>query len=392
MKKTNLLFMALALSLLGSCKKDQIRLNESEGDKTQDEYKSQFKTYKKFVPEPTKIKVSDFNQTLQSLLDRKKQNTTTVLRDSVWTDGTGKTLFLESDGLPAVKETIRQRIHLGAIIKGDQIEDVENISPMAIPLTMRNPITIYASFPTDSISRVVAAPAPSQDKSYITAALKAGSGDQLSSFSYSMAQFKRYSEMQLSFGASLNIGSLFNLSFSQDAKIEDNKTRVRAEFTQENFTVNIEPPLYEPFIKEGSDLSIFGDYSPLIVSSITYGRKGIMTVESDSSFNSVKSAVQAVFSIPFVPGTPMDSIALSAHLTQSQIRLIQSSELKTYVIGSDGRDVVQTIRGIEGFAALIINGGRFTPEVPGVPLSYTLSYLSDFAAYRHRFELDVHND
>lgn len=396
MKNYSLLVMAIAV--LVSCSK---RMDVQRADPDGLKNGTQFMNLKRYQYKPTVFNLMD-NSTAQGVFNQKKQNTITFLRDSLWSNNAGKTLFYESTEIPAILPETRRKLYLGAILRGDQAVDVENFTPLRIPITDRNPITMYANFPTDSIYRTVM-PSPIQDASYIRAALKAGTGTQVQSFTYEMNQFKKTEELKKSFGANLKVGNILDVSYLDTSAAGMQKTKVRAEFIQENFAVNIEPPIYEPFLKPTIDMGQFGGYDPLIVSSVTYGRKGIFIMESDSSYDMVRKTLSVALTLSaemvssLVAGDSSKlgnnfSITLGLRLTKEQRETIENSKVYVYVIGVDGKSTVQAVTGgLAGFAEVIAKSGGFSPESPGVPLYYTLNYLSDFGTFRNPFHVNVSN-
>ncbi|MBZ4189361.1 thiol-activated cytolysin family protein [Niabella beijingensis] len=396
MKKYSLLVMAIAV-LVSCSKRMDVQKANPDGLKNG----TQFMNLKRYQYKPTVFNLMD-NSTAQGVFNQKKQNTITFLRDSLWPNNAGKTSFYESTEIPAILPETRMKLYLGAILRGDQAVDVENFTPLRIPITDRNPITMYANFPTDSIYRTVM-PSPIQDASYIRAALKAGTGTQVQSFTYEMNQFKKTEELKKSFGANLKVGNILDVSYLDTSAAGMQKTKVRAEFIQENFAVNIEPPIYEPFLKPTVDMGQFGGYDPLIVSSVTYGRKGIFIMESDSSYDMVRKTLSVALTLSaemvssLVAGDSSKlgnnfSITLGLRLTKEQRETIENSKVYVYVIGVDGKSTVQAVTGgLAGFAEVIAKSGGFSPESPGVPLYYTLNYLSDFGTFRNPFQVNVSN-
>lgn len=396
MKKYFLLVMAIAV-LVSCSKKMDVQKANPDGLKNG----IQFMNLKRYQYKPTVFNLMD-NSTAQGVFNQKKQNTITFLRDSLWPNNAGKTSFYESTEIPAILPETRMKLYLGAILRGDQAVDVENFTPLRIPVTDRNPITMYANFPTDSIYRTVM-PSPIQDASYIRAALKAGTGTQVQSFTYEMNQFKKTEELKKSFGANLKVGNILDVSYLDTSAAGMQKTKVRAEFIQENFAVNIEPPIYEPFLKPTVDMGQFGGYDPLIVSSVTYGRKGIFIMESDSSYDMVRKTLSVALTLSaemvssLVAGDSSKlgnnfSITLGLRLTKEQRETVENSKVYVYVIGVDGKSTVQAVTGgLAGFAEVIAKSGGFSPESPGVPLYYTLNYLSDFGTFRNPFQVNVSN-
>ncbi|MNH00617.1 hypothetical protein D3C87_469440 [compost metagenome] len=389
-KAIKILFVVSTVVSLFSCKKNEIFRTNDDVPAVKG-YVSQFKGMPRYSFGPIKVNVQD-TESIYDLLEGRKQNAAEVIRDSVWSNGKGRTLFLRSNEIPALTENIRRQLYLGAILKGEDAGRVENFVPVSLAPDERNPITIYATFPTDSTSRVLTKLGPGFDKAYIQTALKNGSGEQLQSFTYDMASFNSYQEMKLSFNANLNIAGLFKLTVHDSTHLSNNKTRVRAEFTQENFSVNIEPPIYEPFVKPTVPKSRFGTFDPVIVSSVTYGRKGIMTFESDSSYKAVNTSITAVFNLP---ATKLKAAAdgqnlLTLGLSQSQVNTINNAQIKVYLIGPLGKDIIHIIQGVKGFASLIANGGEYSWQSPGTPLYYSLNYMSDFSTHWTNFQVDTY--
>lgn len=388
-----MLLMVIAI-LAGSCAKEVLHVEPS----TKDQNRSQFKNFKRHVYKPTIFNLTDFSKdSLQDFLNNRKLNTVTFLRDSVWSNGLGKTTFYESTEIPAILQSTRDKIFLGAIIQGDKALDVENFVPVWGLDDVRNPITIYANFPTDSIYRTIM-PSPKEDLSYIHDALKAGSGQQIQSFTYEQNLFRRSEELKKSFGANFNIGKILDVQYLDTTSSGNIKTRIRAEFTQENFTVSIEPPIYKPYLKESADMTIFNGIDPFIVSSVTYGRKGIFILESDSTYDMVRKTLQATLTLSASMvgasgGSELGSnfsVALGAHLTHEQKQVIENAYMKVYVIGVDGTSTVKAVvGGLAGFAEIIAKSGGFSSELRGAPIYYTLNYLSDFATFRNPFQIHV---
>ncbi|MBB5647783.1 thiol-activated cytolysin family protein [Pedobacter cryoconitis] len=409
-KNYQILKMAICFAVLitSSCKKNNDNLSEDKGAYIAPKgYVSQFKGFPKYPYEPIETDVYDKQAIvdIQNKVNRKKQNSVDFIRDSVWIGGGGKTAFYESTEMPAVTEEIRKQVYLGAIVRGDMAGDPKDFVPVALSVEERNPITMYANFPTDSISRTVSILGPSIDKSYIRAALKAGSGEQLQSFSYEMTSYRKFDELKRSFGANVDIGGLFKLNYLDTTVHQRTQTHVMASFTQENFSLNIEPPIYKPFLKDPVNMAKFGGYDPLIVSSVTYGRKGILIMDSDSSYNMVQKTLSLVFTVTIdvknllgarpdasVQLGPTLKAELGLRLSKEQKELLQTAHVKMYVLGPDGKSIGAIVKGLEGFADIMSGGGVFSANTYGSPLYYTLNYLGDFKTFRTRFKINTPNN
>jgi|GEM_PF-497648 len=391
--KTILFYLPVICLLIASCSKIK-DLVPNEGQETS----AQTKSFKKYAFAPTTFKLSSYDKDgVQGLLNKTKQNVISFLKDSAWADGTGKTAFYESTEIPAVLDDTRKLLYLGAIIKGEDAINVDNVKTVFIPAQHRNPITMYVNFPTDSISRTTL-PLKSQDIGYMRVALKAGSGTQIQSFTYEQSQFQRTEELKKSFGANLDLGKILTGNYLDTLSKSSFKTKVRAEFTQENFSINIEPPIYEPFLKPSFDINTIGPYEPLIVSSVTYGRKGIFFMESDSSYSMVKQTLNVAFNLSAEmlgvssTGKLGDKFyaELGLRLTKEQKATIQNSRIHVYIIGVDGKSTVEAVTGgLAGFAKVISENGNFSADNPGAILYYSLNYLRDFGTFRNKFKLNI---
>jgi len=350
--------------------------------------------------EPTEITLSSFDSIgIKGFAKNGKLNSLTFLRDSIWPNNTGKTSFYETTDIPAVLEETRRKLYLGAILRGETAIDVNNVNPVFVPATMRNPITMYANFPTDSIYRTVI-PSKVQDLSYLRAALSSAAGNQIQSFTYEQSQFRKTEELKKSFGANLNLGNILTINYLDSLNNTNFTTLVRAEFTQENFSIAIEPPIYEPYLKSNFDYTIFNGIRPVIVSSVTYGRKGIFIMESDSSYTMVKNTlnVALTLSAEMLNVSSVDSLgpafsaSLKLRLTKEQKATLENSRMKVYIIGADGKSIVKAITtGLEGFAEVLAGNGGFTKDSPGDILYYSLNYLDDFSTFRNQFKLNIPN-
>jgi thiol-activated cytolysin len=50
---------------------------------------------------------------------------------------------------------------------------------------------------------------------------------------------------------------------------------------------------------------------------------------------------------------------------------------------------VKTVDGINGFKEFIIAGGEFSKDVPGDPIFYSASYLSDDSPFYAKFRVNI---
>ncbi len=207
------------------------------------------------------------------------------------------------------------------------------------------------------------------------------SGNQLVSFSYDMNQFSYYNEIKLAFGCNINVAKVFNLGVDVSKEKIKKNTGLIAKFIQKNFTVDMDLPLDGNILLNHSDMSNVGAYDPVYISSIVYGRMGVIIVETNESYEDVRVAVKAAFEAKIVNG--------ELNLSYQHKQVLEKCDIKLSVTSGDGKGAVKAISGFEEFKNFIIEGGIFSQDVPGDPLFYTASYLSDNSPLYSRFKIDL---
>lgn len=105
--------------------------------------------------------------------------------------------------------------------------------------------------------------------------------------------------------------------------------------------------------------------SPVIVSSVKYGRMLLYTVETDSELTEAHAAFNAAFN----GGT--------AGASGEYQSFWNSSIVKALVIGGSGGDAAKVVEGPSGAFEYITNGGEYSADSPGLPLGYTLRYIKE---------------
>jgi thiol-activated cytolysin len=103
--------------------------------------------------------------------------------------------------------------------------------------------------------------------------------------------------------------------------------------------------------------------SPVIVSSVKYGRMLLYTVETNAEVSDTQAAFNAAFSGGEVDGQ-------GEHQS-----FWTSSTVKALVIGGNSSDAAQVVTGPEGVYNYITQGGEYSANSAGAPLGYTLRYI-----------------
>lgn len=135
-------------------------------------------------------------------------------------------------------------------------------------------------------------------------------------------------------------------------------------YLQVYYTIDMDSPVQpSDLFKDTPDVSDLGATSPVYVSSMAYGRMVLYTIESNSS----KTDINAAFSASFNSG--------GGEIDAGYQKIINESSIKALVIGGSGASASQTISGPGEVYNFISEGGDYSKDSPGAPLSYKLRFI-----------------
>lgn len=274
--------------------------------------------------------------------------------------------------------TYPQYTFLGSLLNAKTVDDG---SYKPAPFRLK-PIDISFSFPSDFVIGTIERPSLSAMRAAVNKATRSAyfSGEQSLSFEYDIKQFSKYEEVKFAFGGNVNVSNIFKLEFSGSDHNISKKTGVFAKFIQRNFTADMDIPFDGNIFLNNSDLQNSQSHNPIYINSITYGRLGILALESDYTYDEVLFALKAAFSAEIVNG--------ELNIDSKNLEVLQKSSLKTYVLGGKGQDAVQLVNGFKGFSDFITNGGEFTANTPGVPIYFSASHASDNSVFFTEFNVE----
>ena len=121
------------------------------------------------------------------------------------------------------------------------------------------------------------------------------------------------------------------------------------------------------FDTEDSDFCLNMDHMPMYVSSVKYGRVGMLMLESTQEATLVNAALNASFGNETVGG--------GIDISGAYQDVWSSSTFKLLLVGGSPEDGVMAVNDLNGFNQWIQNGGAYTEESPGSPIAYTLRFL-----------------
>lgn len=304
--------------------------------------------------------------------------------DYFWNeDKAGRTFEGLSDEQVILPETALDIIYPGSILKGNTVDDQSSIVPVDPSSYTPKPIEVSATIAARKVYDQIAPDYASFENFKQRTLAQEVPSEQNMSFKVDIKTFMNYNELKYLFGSNAKVNALFfsNTSGSSaDTYKVTRKTGLMMKYTQENFTVDISTP--EPGeLYEHLDPSGLNGASPVYVSTVTYGRMGILVAESDNTSEDVAKAFQSAFNAFGIVGG-------SKSITESERSIINSATMKVYLAGVRGGDAVKVINGFEEFVSLIKNG-KFSKNAPGVPISFKMRYLTNHQIVKTPFQINI---
>lgn len=250
----------------------------------------------------------------------------------------------------------------GAMLKGESIPTGEYIPIIAD----RSKITLSASLTNINGSPVVEITDPklSTVREGIKSILdQEVTGATSASLNFEISEVYSKEQLSLAIGANYrSAASKVSSSFNFESSTYAHKYVLK--YLQVYYTIDMDPPKNpSDLFTDVPDISSLGSTSPVYVSTVTYGRMIIYTIESNYS----RMDIDAAFSQSF--GSNDGSIDVQYE------KVINESSIKALVIGGSGDDAAKVVNGPADVYAYISDGGNYSRESPGAPLSYKLRYL-----------------
>lgn len=268
---------------------------------------------------------------------------------------------------------LQPHIWMGNIMtKGSIINCV--YKPLIYP---RNPITLSLTLLGTS-SQNIQLPSYSKYLAYIQDQIGKGTFVQNNEFSFSVDQFTSYNELKVAFGSNVNTNGLFwhsSTSSSQEDHTIAKATGLYVKFYQTSFKAIMDYPTGQ--IAEIPDNLVD---SAVYINSITYGRLGILTLETNEIVDVAKEKINKIFK------TIISSS--STTFSKEEQSFLDGCEFKVYLIGGNGSTSVQSFSGLNGFIQHI-KKGTFSRNEPGTPIFCTFNHVKDNSPVSVNFRFNV---
>ncbi|RNA61501.1 hemolysin [Chryseobacterium nematophagum] len=266
----------------------------------------------------------------------------------------------------------------GSLLKGNSIQNMD-LKPIS---TSVKPVTVSMSIPAlnKKTAFTIDQPSLSKTRQIVQDYIQTADFTQNGTLSYTVEQFTSYDELKVAFGSNVNTRSLFGKN-SSSTNIEEGMISKRSgfyvKFYQTSFTLDMDIPAGSLVNDNNFDS---GGVEPVYVSSISYGRMGVLSIETNEQADTAKKTINETFSKLFVNG--------ESSLTQEEKNFLNGADFNLYLIGGSGVTAVQSFQGYAAFVNHIAKG-TFSKSQPGVPIFCSYSYLNDNSPVKTTFKFDI---
>lgn len=185
-----------------------------------------------------------------------------------------------------------------------------------------------------------------------------------------------YSEEQLKVAIGGSIGSRWaKVSASYDFSSQNENTRYIIRYVQPFFSANVDPVNLDEYYKTPptiEEMQTVGatENGLVYISQMIYGRQLFFMLETSSSTEETKAAINAEFNAFLVNG--------DFKYYQEHENVFKNASMRVLVMGGDPTIGTEPITaGLQGVSEYIKRGSTYSEENQGVPLSYQLRSVKD---------------
>lgn len=257
--------------------------------------------------------------------------------------------------------------------------------PISVP---RAAIVLSTSLTGDKTSITVDSPKLSTTRDAISTLLKDRNFDiPPANLRYTTDEVFSNNHLKIALGGNYE-GFGTNVSGSLAFNYEKETTKVVVKMIQKFYTIDVDvPDQSAAFFNESFDFKEkIVNHKPLYVSSVTYGRVFLMSIESTMSKVELEAALQA----SFLGG----SVGVNAETEFGKI--VKTSTIKATIVGGSATIAGQEIGDLSAVKEFIASGASYSKENPGLPIAYRLRELGNnevftnvlYSKYTKRVKVD----
>lgn len=238
----------------------------------------------------------------------------------------------------------------------------------------RNPIDVIFNFTRPFFGEVTKEHGSIGYKRLFTQALDSKEYEQFlkggakESFEFSCTEYFSYSDIEKALSASAGLAGIFSTKIKNNTKSVNVKSRLFGQLISKNFTVSMDVPV-DGFFKDHAKDTV--PENPVYVYSMTYGKVAFISVESEYSFEQVKTAVEA--------GIKYKIFSAGGSVSKSDLEILSKSRITLFIISDDDPNghTFYTLDNIKNSFNL-----SYSLYNPGYPVFCQGNYTKDNSAFR----------
>lgn len=169
----------------------------------------------------------------------------------------------------------------------------------------------------------------------------------------------------------INVGASFDFSKKETNTFESHYVLIS--FRQKLYSASIDPKYYTDWIVGGINASQCGEYEPLYISNVDYGRIAYMLFETKLSKEELSSTIKASIDASYKQVATLHS---SYALSQTEIKKFTDNKVQFFVKGGPVGAAVRATD-LQGFTDYLINPSPKVLVGTSVPIGYTVRRLKD---------------
>lgn len=184
-----------------------------------------------------------------------------------------------------------------------------------------------------------------------------------------------YSEEQMAFSLGAGIGFKgINVGFNFSPSETKKTSKLVSQFVQRYYTISADYPnspanFFADNVTKEDISSICGEYMPVYVSKVIYGRRGLFMIQSEYSAEEVKRALNVGYN---VAGSKADGNAEDTYRN-----VFQKSHIMFHILGGNEETAAGVVEGYDSFLKHIKSGGKYSGDSRGEIIGFELRYLHD---------------
>ncbi|GEM_PF-7087588 len=268
-------------------------------------------------------------------------------------------------------------LYAGALLNGQSVVD----GSYTLCNLKRKPITLTVNLPSEGdISTTIKDPKYSTIQTALKDIFDQGLSSEVpAKVSSTISKVYNKADLKAKLGINCNVHSIFEVGGNINFDYENSYQRVIVSFSQAYFDVVVDQPTSSSdFIDlEAMQLeevkSRLGDYSPVYISSVTYGRIALFYFESSDL--SIDLAADIKLALPI----NIKGVDVKFEGEAEFNALFESGALtcNAFILGGSADNACQSIANASDFISFIKNDAKLENASKAAPIAYSMRYLSN---------------